>query len=244
MPAIGRARRRAACRRPRPGRRAAGAWRPGRARRTRSGSSARRARPTRAGTRALADELGVRRDRRLEIGEQLGPDRHDRVGPRRARGTRRGSAGSARRDSSSLESAPEAPEEAGAVAGVAGPVAVLVDLEQQHVGVAVVVRLARRPGGRRSCRPCARPPGGCGSSRPSAPRRASCAASRRSSRRTSARRRVGVLGDAGTSPSASNLTAGELLVRDGRRRSPLTGTAPSTPRCARRRRRGGRARAA
>ena len=29
--------------------------------------------------RAVADELGVRRDRRLEVGEQLGPHRHDGV---------------------------------------------------------------------------------------------------------------------------------------------------------------------
>ena len=52
--------------------------------------------------RAVADELGVGRDRRLEVGEQLGPHGHDRVRRGPARGTRRGSAGSAR-----VQSAPK-----------------------------------------------------------------------------------------------------------------------------------------
>ena len=45
--------------------------------------------------RAVADELGEGRDRRLQVGQQLAPHRHDRVLARPARGTPRGSAGCA-----------------------------------------------------------------------------------------------------------------------------------------------------
>ena len=84
---------------------------------------------------AVADELGVGGDRasRGRRAARSTPARPCSPGP--GRGTRRGSAGSALRG-------PEAPEEAGVLAGVARPVALLVDLEQQHVGVAVVERLA------------------------------------------------------------------------------------------------------
>ena len=69
----------AAGRRVRRDRRAGPASPTGSGRRRRSGPTARRPRPTRAGSPAVADELGVRGDRGLEVGEQLGPDRDDAV---------------------------------------------------------------------------------------------------------------------------------------------------------------------
>ena len=84
--------------------------------------------------RAVTDELGVRRDRRLQVGQQLGPHRHDRV-----RAGQRAELVPAGADAHyalprslarrlSAHTRPEAAVEAGAVAGVAGPVAVLVTL--------------------------------------------------------------------------------------------------------------------
>ena len=66
--------------------------------------------------RRVADELGVGRDRRLEVGEQLGPHRHDRVlaGERAELVPARPQPHSPR---------PEAAEEARVLAGVAGAVA-------------------------------------------------------------------------------------------------------------------------
>ena len=198
---------------------------------------------------AVADELGERGDRRLEVGEQLAPDRHDRV----RRGERAelvaGRADAARLDVRS----PKRAEEAGALAGVAG-----ARCPPARPRTAACRRRSRstpraRTGGRRWCRPCATPPGGCGSRTPSGPRRASCAASRRSSTPSSAPRRCSTSwAIAGTSPSASNVTprAARAWRRSACRsawRRPaygsLRGTGRSTLRCARRRRRGCRARA-
>ena len=79
----------------------------------------------------------------------------------RAPGTRRGRGGAS----------PEGPVEAGALAGVAGALALLLHDEEQGVAVAVVGGRSARTGGRRTCRPCATPPGGCGTRTRCGPRR-------------------------------------------------------------------------
>ena len=183
--------------------------------------------------RPVADELGERRHRRLEVGEQLGPHRHDGVP-----GGERVELVAARADLTLSRS--EAAEEARAGAGVAGAVAVLVDLEQQRVAVAVVVRLAdglvvaagvalapqllaaaapvdHAPLGERALQRLGVHPG----------HHQHVAG-------------VGVLGDGRHQPVGVERDTPEHRAS----RRPFTGTAPSTPRCARRRRRGGRARAA
>ena len=164
-------RRRAACRRPRGRRRGARAWRAGCGRRSERGSSARRARPTRAGSPvAVADQAGRRRRPGvIEVGEQLGPHRHDACGRGEARNSLRLECHRGLLRVGSV--AAERPEEARVLAGVAGALALLLDDEQQGVAVAVVVAPRARTGGRRRCRPCATPPGGSGSRRPCAPRR-------------------------------------------------------------------------
>ena len=121
---------------------------------------------------AVADELGVRRDRRLEVGEQLGPDRHDGVL------ARQGAELVARRsDAEPVHAAGRSGVDAEAAeeARVRSPVW-QAPCPPARPRTATRRRRSRstpraRTDGRRWCRPCATAPGGCGSSRPSAPRR-------------------------------------------------------------------------
>ena len=69
---------------------------------------------------------------------------------------------------------PEGPVEAGALAGVAGALALLLDDEEQGVAVAVVEGLAHELAVAATCRPCATPPGGCATRTRCAPPRGSC----------------------------------------------------------------------
>ena len=92
------------------------------------------------------DELHERRDRRLEVGQDLAPHRDDRVVAReRAElvARRPDRARSRRSPGPGFGAVAEGPEEAGALARVAGAAALLLDDEEQRVAVAVVVRRSR-----------------------------------------------------------------------------------------------------
>ena len=82
---------------------------------------------------AVADELHERRQRRLEVGEHLAPDRHDRVVARERRRTRRRADGRGAVAHTGPGVAPlaERAEEAAALAGVARAPALLLDHEQK-----------------------------------------------------------------------------------------------------------------
>src|SRR6185295_19439983 len=96
----------------------------------------RRARPIRAGTRSQS-RRAWRTPRPASPGRPALPSTPARqCAHRRGRGTRRGSAAFADR------SFAEPAEEARVGPGVAGAIALLLDHEQQHVTVAVVVGLA------------------------------------------------------------------------------------------------------
>ena len=194
----------AASRRPRAGRHAGRASPPDHGRRRRTGSSARRARRTRAGTRAVADELRVGGDRRLEIGEQLGPDRDDGVIAASPWNSSRGGSASRRTTGFTVhDSAPNA-EEARARAGVAR-----ARCPPARPRTAACRRRSRSSASRTywpsphvsplrhsSCRLRLQK-----TIRPSS---RSWRATRRSSTPSSAPRRLGVLDDRGTRPSALN----------------------------------------
>ena len=173
------------------------AWPPAAGRRTTTGSSAPCSTDSSRKPGSSPDAAGERGDRGDQVGEQLAPDRHDRVRRPPAPGTP-----SRRRLGATLRPA-EGAEEAAALAGVAGALALLLDDEQQRRRRRSRSRPRGSTGGRPRCRPCTSTPGGSGSRTRCGPSRATRAASPRSSTPSSAPRPVPASCTmAGTSPSA------------------------------------------
>ena len=155
---------------------------------------------------AVTDELGVGRHRRLEIGQELGPDRDDGVvgGERAELLARRPQADRNHRSGLERRSGGRSTNRHRCGRRPRPPA---------RPGTATCPRRSRstpraRTGGRRSCRLCATAPDGCATSRPSCLRPASSAATRRSSRPSSGCLSCAMsCAMAATSPSALNVTA-------------------------------------
>ena len=204
----------------------------------------------------LEQEAGAVAD---ELGEGRRPASRGRPAAPATPGRRCGSAARAWNSSpagSDHAHGPEAPEEAGVLAGVAGAVALLLDDEQQRVAVAVVVRRPHPLAVARRLALAPAPPGGCGSRTRCGPLERAGAASRRSSTPSSAprrcppparwrapgRRRCRCTAASCSGEASIRVPVGmATMVRAGPAK-PTRGRARSSPRPARRRRRGCRAR--